>query len=95
MITLKLKIKSINNSKLLDQYINKYTFAFYKLYNNFELCVDKPFINSIKSDFCNYTMTCLKADVNMKIDRWKTIQKQQQIYDVSNNRHVKKVTRKT
>jgi len=78
MITLKLKIKSINNSKLLDQYINKYTFAFYKLYNNFELCVDKPFINSIKSDFCNYTMTCLKADVNMKIDRWKTIQKQQQ-----------------
>lgn len=72
MLTLKIKIKSIDKPELLDNYISNYTHAYYKLYNNFELSEDELFMKSIRGDFSLYTITCLKINVKTKIDQYQT-----------------------
>ena len=77
MLTLKLKIKAVDQPDLLEEYISNYTHAFYKLYNNLELIADNAFIKSITNDFCIYTYTCLKMYVETKYKQFKTFQGKQ------------------
>ncbi len=78
MLTLKLKIKSVDKPDLLEQYVSDYTHAFYKLYNNLELIADDTFSKSVIDNFCTYTYTCLKDNVETKYKQFQAFQDKQQ-----------------
>lgn len=84
MLTLKLKIKSVDKPDLLEQYVSDYTHAFYKLYNNLELIADDNFAKTVVNNFCTYTYTCLKDNVEIKYKQFQTFQdKQQKLLDTT------------
>lgn len=66
MRTLKLKIKSCDNVKLLSEYVSEYTGAYYKLFNNLELSQDSIFINSLSNKFCALTIESLIKNTQIK-----------------------------
>src|SRR5882724_2865469 len=59
MLTLKLPIKSCNNTKLVTQYQKQYTGMFHKLYNNAELLKDKDFRASLLQQFPLFDVSML------------------------------------
>ena len=77
MLTLKLKIKSVDKTELLEKYVSDYTHAFYKLYNNLELIADDTFSKSVIDNFCTYTYTCLKDNVETKYKQFQAFQDKQ------------------
>ena len=67
MQSLKLNIKSCDNIELLNQYIEEYTGAFYKMYKSPDLLKDSTYLKSFQNQFiCAHTINCLVSNVKAK-----------------------------
>jgi hypothetical protein len=71
MQSLKLNIKSCDNIELLNQYIEAYTGAFYKMYKSPDLLKDSAYLKSFKNQFiCTHTINCLVSNVKAKTNAY-------------------------
>ncbi len=88
MLTIKLDIETNNNQFILDKQQN-YSFAFRKLFKNYNLISDKLFLNNLKLKYNlqDYELNCLKIDVKTKYEQFKTSKEQleDKIVSISND----------
>jgi len=71
MLTYKLKIKSSNNKELISKMQENYSYAFRKLYSNFDKIKNKDFINELCNKYFldSWQFESLKTEVESKITK--------------------------
>ena len=77
IITLKIKIKSFSNEKLIDDKIFMYTGCYNYLYKCFEQVEDKDFLNEVKEKFNinEIELRSIISQIKVKKDIEKSTQK--------------------
>lgn len=88
MISLKLHIDFCSDTSFIQRKQEEYSFAFRKLYNNFNKINDKQFINYLRKQFklSQFESECLIIDVKAKINQLNTrkVKLKNKIVDIQN-----------